>query len=570
MSENEQGKVIDDEDRALLRELEDAYRAGTELPEVIKFRVAHHDARQRIDELERGGFIASWSSRYYLTLGGLVACGSPEAKTAYQRGRELLADLQTAYLEAPTTGWNVEGFGLRFQRSSQEVSRILTLIKEVPGIQLHVLAPTGFIKTFSLSERILDISLPDWPEEPSGKPGEGEVEDTAYRRIETIEVSGYRPFRRFSASPGQLTVIIGANAAGKSSLFDVLRLLSFAVENPLPPGIDPRVEAATTLFHAGGPERIDLSITAQADQTKPLRYEVSIQGPVGSPRITRERLATTEPIHDGETHPFVFLDFSGGKGAVRNPRERSLQRPAWSVAPNELALRRALDPTLVTLSNFQAFVASWRFYGGFDVSQRAALRRPTHIEENPVLADDGANLSAVLHSMILEHREAWEDLESALRSAIPGFESLNVRPRGGRGMAIGVWRERGVKDELTLGDLSEGTLRLICWLALAFSPNLPPVVCIDEPELGLHPRVLPILAGAFKLASARAQVLIATHSPHLLSQFDLEDIAVMRKEDGHAVFVRPASSEALRREVAEIGGEAIAKLFLSEELEVLP
>ncbi len=175
----------------------------------------------------------------------------------------------------------------------------------------------------------------------------------------------------------------------------------------------------------------------------------------------------------------------------------------------------------------------------------------------------------MLNSLVLEHRDAWEELETLLRSVLPSFESLGVRPRG-RGMAIGVIRERGVKEELTLADLSDGTLRLLCLLALAVSPNLPPLVCIDEPETGLHPRVLPVLAGALRLASARSQILITTHSPYFLSQFELTDIAVMRKEDGHAVFVRPATSSALRREVEEIGGDAIGRLFLSEELEVLP
>jgi predicted ATPase len=82
--------------------------------------------------------------------------------------------------------------------------------------------------------------------------------------------------------------------------------------------------------------------------------------------------------------------------------------------------------------------------------------------------------------------------------------------------------------------------------------------------------VLPIVAGTIKLASARSQIIVATHSPHFLSQFALDEIAVMRKEDGRAVFVRPATSQALRREVEEIGGDALARLFLSEELEVLP
>jgi predicted ATPase len=96
------------------------------------------------------------------------------------------------------------------------------------------------------------------------------------------------------------------------------------------------------------------------------------------------------------------------------------------------------------------------------------------------------------------------------------------------------------------------------------------LICIDEPELGLHPRVLPILAGLLRSASARTQILVATHSPYLLSHFALDEIAVMRKEDGAARFVRPATSRALREMVQDVGAEEIARLHVSDELEALP
>lgn len=386
-------------------------------------------------------------------------------------------------------------------------------------------------------------------------------------RLETIEIDGYRAFRNFSAHPGNLTVIVGANATGKSSLFDFLRFISFAASNPLPPEIDPG-SAGKMLFRAGGPERIALAFVVDLGQGKPLRYQVEIHGPVGTPRVTRERLATIGPLSAGESEPFVFLDFRGGKGVVRDQVERRLKRPQWTVQPNELALRRALDPTLATLSRFQSFASSWRFYSGFDVSGSGAIRRLVPTEPNPTLSEDGANLSAVLFALMSEHPDAWQELETHLRSAIPGFQSLNVKPRGGPGTVIGVWRERGIKEELTLADLSDGTLRLLCWATLCLSASMPPLVCIDEPELGLHPRVLPVLAGLLRLASARSQILVATHSPYFLSQFSLGEIAVMRKDEGRALFLRPATSQALRREIEEMGSEALARLHISDELEV--
>jgi predicted ATPase len=568
MSTAEQETGIDDEDRRLLREILKFYESGAALPEVMPFRAEHAEDRDRLTALVGARLLESLGGRYYLTFSGLRACDSAEARTVYGRCAELLPKLQEAYHAYQSQIWSKDRFGELIGRSEQEVSRLVTLLKDLRGLTVVTFDPTGFVLDFQLQEPILDTSLPEWPEElPAGE----DVKEAAGESwIERVEISGYRPFSQLSAEIGPLTVIIGANASGKSSLFDLLRLLAFAAENPLPPEIDPRNSAVSALFHAGGPERIDLRLTVASGQSEPLLYEVSIHGPVGAPRVARERLMAAGPPGEDAKAPFVFLDFTGGRGTARDPREHTLSLP-WSTPPNELALRRARQPGLMTLSRFQKFVAAWRFYPGFDVSPLAAVRRPAHIEENPILREDGSNLTAVLNSLVLEHREAWEELETHLRSVIPSFESLGVRPRGGRGMAIGVVRERGVKEELTLADLSDGTLRLLCLLALAVSPTLPPLVAIDEPETGLHPRVLPVLAGAFRLASARSQILITTHSPYFLSQFELADIAVMRKEEGRAVFVRPATSEALRREVEEdVGGEAITRLFLSDELEVLP
>ena len=129
------------------------------------------------------------------------------------------------------------------------------------------------------------------------------------------------------------------------------------------------------------------------------------------------------------------------------------------------------------------------------------------------------------------------------------------------------WREEGVDADLTLADLSDGILRFLCWAVLCLHPKPPTLICIDEPELGLHPRVLPLLAGLFQKASQRTQVLIATHSSYFLSQFPLESIAVMRKEEGRAVWKKPADSAALKANLEEFGQDEIEFLHRSNELE---
>ncbi len=386
-------------------------------------------------------------------------------------------------------------------------------------------------------------------------------------RLSSIRIDGYRALDGFSANLGELTVIIGANASGKSSLFDFLAFVSFAADNPLPPELDPR-SAGRTLFHSGGPERIEWAMVVERGDFLPLHYGVRVDGPAGAPLVTSEQLISVGEEPDGEmAEHFAFLRFKRGKGVVGSEGPALQYLPDWVLPPNELALRRALDPSNRVLSAFQSYVSGWRFYSGFDVGMASAIRRPVMSEPDPILKEDGSNLSAVLFHLQSEEPELWEELEIHLRSAIPAFQSLRVKPRGGPGTVIAVWREAGVKGELTLADLSDGTLKFLCWATLCLSRKAP-LICIDEPELGLHPRVLPVLAGLLRHAAGESQLLVATHSPYFLSQFSLEEIAVMKKVDGRAVFARPASNQALRREIEELGSGELARLHISDELEV--
>jgi predicted ATPase len=559
--------TIDGKMRKLLVELLGEVRSTGAYPQVKLFRVAHETDRRILDAMIKDRLIEIDSGRYVPTLEGLRECNTPEARAELDTAAGLIPFLQAQYRELQDAELTSSGLAFIAGKPEPEVQRALALLRDLPvWSSVHTDPATGFVNKIQLTEGILDLGSGDIAPRIDDRSEPGEV--ALGRQLTRIEIDGYRPFRKFVATPGELTVVIGANATGKSSLFDFLRFIRHAVAEPLPPEIDERA-AGKALFHAGQPQRMAFALTLDLGHRSPVRYEAEILGPVGEPKVIRERLATIEPLSNNEQEPFVFLNFSGGRGVVRDQRERKLVRPQWTVRPNELALRRALDPTLVTLSRAQALLSSWRFFSGFDVSSGAVVRRPVPTEPEPALLEDGSNLSAVLLWLNHKHPTIWEELESHLRSAVPGFRSLNVEPRGGPGMVIGVWTETGVAGELTLADLSDGTLRLLCWAVLCLSPKLPPLICIDEPEIGLHPRVLPVLAGLLRLASARAQILVATHSPYFLSHFALDEIAVMRKQDGAAQFVRPSTSKALRDMVHEVGGEALTRLHLSDELETL-
>jgi predicted ATPase len=253
---------------------------------------------------------------------------------------------------------------------------------------------------------------------------------------------------------------------------------------------------------------------------------------------------------------------------MKDPDQQEAGVRAIGVQPNRLILGAISDSALPTLYALRDYVSRWRFYSSFAISGEA-IRRPNLVEQEPVLNEDASNLSSVLHYLASEHRPVFEEIEDHIRLFIPEFKSLKVKARGAPGEVIAFWEEEGSGNELTVSDLSDGILRLLCWTVLCLQPNPPPLICIDEPDQGVHPRTLPVLAGLFEKACDRTQIILATHASYFLTQFDISRIAVMKKEDGQAVFAKPATSRVLTESLKDFGTEEIEILHRSDELERL-
>jgi hypothetical protein len=290
--------------------LEEAERARA-LPEVTLFRVRFEQQRDVIDALLREEAIRREmrEARVYMpTLAGLRAHRSALAERILSEAAALLPVLQEIYRRAPNARTSVpeivEGRGL----DAWSVQRSLTLLEELPMRRSQSYGPDGVITDIELDEAVLDRT----PADVLGVPEIEALPGDAPVMLKRIEIDGYRPFRNFTAELGGLTVIVGANAAGKSALLDFLLFASEAVNEPLPSEIDRR-SIGKALFHAGGPPKIAWSMTV--DMGRPLRYEVEILGPIGAPRVARERLAMAEPTADAP--PALFLDFRAGSGTMR-------------------------------------------------------------------------------------------------------------------------------------------------------------------------------------------------------------------------------------------------------------
>ena len=386
--------------------------------------------------------------------------------------------------------------------------------------------------------------------------------------IKTLRLKGYRPFRDITIPLGQLEVIIGANGSGKSSLFEFLKFLRDAVYQEIPPEIVAG-SVGQQIFHSPGPEK--LSWALEVDEGKPISlcYEGELLGPIGKTHVSCESVKTSKPLGKQYEKPFIFMDIRERRGVVQDPLLKKFKEQEIELKrPNQLALSTMTNPTLDTLYRLREYIHRWRFYSSFHINNKK-IRKSVPIEQEPILHEDAGNLSSVLHYMMTEKREAFDELQFHLHSVVPGFKGLNVKARGGPGEVIAFWREEGVDGELSLADVSDGILRLICWIALCVLPNPPSLICIDEPDQGVHPRTLPILAGLFEKASERTQILLATHASYFVMQFNLERLAVMRKENGEAKFIKPKDSKTLVQNLEDFGPEEIEVMHRSDELERL-
>lgn len=386
-------------------------------------------------------------------------------------------------------------------------------------------------------------------------------------RMNSIKIQGYRPFQDFLAGFGDLEVFVGANGAGKSSLFEFLKFLRDSSFQDIPPEIVSG-SIGQQIFHVPGDEKFWWSVEVNFGQKNPVRYQGELIGPIGKTHISFERVQTVPPFEEGR-EGYIFMNIKERKGVIQDPVSKKLvQQEVVLKRPNQLALSIMTNPAMVTLYNLREYISNWKFYNSFNIAN-SKIRKSVPVEQEPTLYEDAGNLSSVLHYLMTEHPQIFDDLQQHLRSAIPGFKRLTVKARGGPGEIIAFWSEKGPDSDLSLADLSDGILRLLCWMVLCVHPNPPSLICIDEPDQGVHPRTLPILAGLFEKASSRTQIFLATHSSYFLTQFDLSRIAVFRKENGEARFLKPVDSKTLIQNLEDFGPNELEVMHRNDELEQL-
>ena len=185
-------------------------------------------------------------------------------------------------------------------------------------------------------------------------------------------------------------------------------------------------------------------------------------------------------------------------------------------------------------------ISSWQIYHFHDTGASAAMRHYEIVQDNKVLRFDAANIGPYLLRLQKDYAVEYREVLDAVRLVMPFFDDflLDAVDFGPKRKVNLSWRQKGSDYPMQPYHLSDGSIRFICLATALLQPNPPSTVLIDEPELGLHPTAIAILAELIQNASKRTQLIVATQSPALIDHFEVEDVIVANRKNGASIFER--------------------------------
>ena len=338
-------------------------------------------------------------------------------------------------------------------------------------------------------------------------------------KLRRIELHGFKSIKDMDIELRDLNVLIGANGAGKSNLISFFKMLNEMMAGRLQLYIGTSGRAQSLLHF--GPKT-----TPQMEA----KLEFQWGEGVGTYAMRLFHAAGDTLIFADETMNFDGIDSIVSGTLVLGGGHQ------------ESKIHEVKDWPVLPAATSAGILSAFLVYHFHDTSAAARPRQYSYIGDNQHLASDAGNLAAVLYRLRNENDgAAYQPIVRTIRLIAPFFDDFDLEPSGPDKREIILnWRQCGSDQLFGPHQLSDGTLRAICLITLLLMPqeDTPGLIIVDEPELGLHPYALNVIASLFKQAATRTQVLVSTQSSAFLDNFAPEDIIVAERDRKESRFRR--------------------------------
>lgn len=347
-------------------------------------------------------------------------------------------------------------------------------------------------------------------------------------QIRKLTVTGYKSIKALeNFELKSLNVLIGANGAGKSNFIGLFRFLASVVGDSFQLDVQ-KWGGPEALLHFGSkvtPQMV-LEIKFSPNVGVTGSFENGYRVTLEATQDNRLVFSREEPTVQGNVFKAYTLGAGHDTAKIRTDKD----------SPSATVSRYVLDKLKI-----------WRQYHFHDTGDSAAVKRVHPINDNLRLKPDAANLAAYLCKLKTtpSFESSYDRIVETIRRAAPFFGDFVFRDEASEFIEL-EWTERGRPDTPWKAHvLSDGTLRFICLTTLLLQPQalLPDTILIDEPELGLHPFAINLLAEMLKEAAESKQVIVSTQSVELLNNFQPEDVVVVQREGDASVFKRLDAEE---------------------------
>jgi len=340
--------------------------------------------------------------------------------------------------------------------------------------------------------------------------------------LDTITIKGFKSIASIEKLKlGAINVVIGPNGSGKSNFIGVFSFLHAIREGHL----------QEYVIKAGGAEKI---LHFGSKVTQKMVFHICFKDGVNQYALSLMPIPGDELVPSEE-----WVSYWHKEKYPHGPTSQSVPRVG-----KEAGISAPKGPPIAAYVRMH--LDRWRLYHYHDTSSTSPMKKTGDVNDNRYLRPDGSNLASFLYYLREKHDTCYSLIRRTVQRVTPFFDDFQLEPQKLNAEKILLeWKHKGSEAYFGASSLSDGTLRFIALATLFLQPETyrPSVILVDEPELGLHPYAITMLASLVKQAATKTQVIISTQSPLLLDHFQPEDVLVADRVDGGTQFTRLDSTK---------------------------